>query len=85
MPQIHGNWALCEMFLQFCMMLHMGIRYSKQPQTKWVGPLVAGLHNIKNGRIIYTACLKLFLCKTYFPNPMFPVVTVLVYMNIFSK
>ena len=23
---------------------------------------------------MYTACLKLFLCKTYFPNEMFPVV-----------
>ena len=24
MPQIQGNWALGDKFLQFCMMLHMG-------------------------------------------------------------
>ena len=57
------NWALCDKFLQFCMMLHMGIQ--KPPQTKWVGPLVAGLHNIKNGRhlnyIIYALVIPLFI------------------------
>ena len=34
MPQIHGNWALGDKFLQFCMMLHMGIRYSKTTANK---------------------------------------------------
>ena len=34
MPQIHGNWALGDKFLQFCMMLHMGIRYSKNTANK---------------------------------------------------
>ena len=29
MPQIHGNWALGDKFLQFCMMLHMGIKVFK--------------------------------------------------------
>ena len=34
MPQIHGNWALGDKFLQFCMMLHMGIGYSKTTANK---------------------------------------------------
>ena len=34
MPQIHGNWALGDKFLQFCMMLHMGMRYSKTTASK---------------------------------------------------
>ena len=34
MPQIPDNWALCEKFLQFCMMLHTGIRYSKTTANK---------------------------------------------------
>ena len=33
-PQIHGNWALGDKFLQFCMMLHMGIRYSETTANK---------------------------------------------------
>ena len=34
MPQIHGNWALGDKFVQFCMVLHMGIRYSKTTANK---------------------------------------------------
>ena len=34
MPRIHGNWALGDKFLQFCMMLHMGIMYSKTTANK---------------------------------------------------
>ena len=34
MPQIHGNWALGDKFLQLCMVLHMGIKYSKTTANK---------------------------------------------------
>ena len=38
MPQIHGNWALGDKFVQFLMMLHMGIRYSNHRKQSGVDP-----------------------------------------------
>ena len=50
MPQIHVNCALCDKFLQLGMKLGMVIRLSKTTTNKVGWPLVAGMHNIKNGR-----------------------------------
>ena len=44
MPQIHGNWALGDKFLQICMILHMGIGYSKTTANKVGRPLATGMH-----------------------------------------
>ena len=68
MPYIHVNCALCDKFLQFGLMLGMGIRFSKTTANKVGWQLVTGLHNIKNGRfsnseIYISTC---FSCNTTF-------------------